>query len=376
MRYSPIVLALAMICIAPPLTPAVAEDDVTAREAFGIAKELGTAEAWEAYLKRFPTGFHADVARGYLKKFGREVEAKSPETAHPESAGALGPNADLKGASLVPKDSFWREDISGAPVDRSSARILAKVGDKPLHPDFGAMWEGAPIGIPYIVVDGAQKRAPVSFTYADESDPGPYPIPSDAPVEGGPKGDGDRHVIAFDRENSMLYELFNAFPQRDGSWKADSGAIWNLKKSDQSRPAGWTSADAAGLAIMPGLIRYDEVVDAGAVEHALRFTLSKTRRAYVPPASHWASDATDAALPPMGMRVRLKANYDVSKFHPQVQVILKAMKTYGMVLADNGSDNFISGSPDQRWDPDVLRQLKRVSTKDLEVVEMKNVVTE
>lgn len=368
-----IFLAFILIGLAP-YAAALAEDDVTAREAFGIAKELGTVEAWEAYLKRFPDGFQADVARAYLKKLGRKVDAKAPEPARAEAAGDLGPNADLKGASLVPADSFWRQDISAAPVDRNSARILARIGDKPLHSDFGAVWEGAPIGMQYIVVGGAQKRVPVTFAYADESDPGPYPIPLGAPIEGGPKSDGDRHVIAYDRDNSILYELFNAFPQRDG-WKADSGAIWDLKKTDPSRPAGWTSADAAGLPIMPGLVRYDEVVGAGAVEHALRFTLSKTRHAYVPPASHWASDATDPALPPMGMRVRLKANYDVSKFHPQVQTILKAMKTYGMVLADNGSDNFVSGAHDQRWDPDVLRQLKRVTTKDLEVIEMKNVVT-
>ncbi|QGM97790.1 hypothetical protein [Methylocystis parvus] len=372
MRRPAILLAFTLI-LAP--SPAFAEDDVTAREAFGIAKELGTAEAWEAYLKRFPNGFHADVARGYLKKLGREVEADAPVAARAAVAGKLGPNADLEGASLVPKDSFWRQDISGAPVDRNSARILARIGDKPLHPDFGAVWEGAPIGIPYVVVDGAQKRTPVVFTYAEESDPGPYPIPPDAPIEGGAKADGDRHVIVLDRDNSMLYELFNAFPQRDGSWKADSGAIWNLAKSNQTRPAGWTSADAAGLPILPGLVRYDEVVGAGAVEHALRFTLSKTRRAYTPPASHWASDATDPALPPMGMRVRLKANYDISKFHPQVQTILKALKTYGMALADNGGDNFVSGAPDPRWDPDVLRQLKRVTTKDMEVVEMKTIVT-
>ena len=255
---------------------------------------------------------------------------------------------------------------------RASSR---EVGNKPLHPDFGPVWEGVPIGIPYVVVPGTQKKVPVAFKYADESDSGPYPIPPDAPIEGGPNGDGDRHILVLDRDNWILYEVFNAFPERNGAWKADSGAVWDLKKN-QVRPDRWTSADAAGLPILPGLLRYDEVVGAQAVEHALRFTLAKSRRAYVPPASHWASDSFDENLPPMGMRVRLKAGYDISGFAPQVQVILRALKKYGMILADNGSDNFLSGAPDPRWDPDILRQLKRVTTKDLEVVEMKDMVVD
>jgi hypothetical protein len=208
----------------------------------------------------------------------------------------------------------------------------------------------------------------------DESDPGPYPIPPNAPIEGGPNGSGDRHVLVLDRDNRMLYELFNAFPDGKG-WKADSGAIWDLKKS-QVRPAGWTSADAAGLPILPGLVRYDEVVGKKSLEHALRFTLAKTRRAYLPPASHWASDNHSDDLPPMGMRVRLKAGYDISGFSPEVRVILNAMKKYGMILADNGSDNFISGVPSPRWNDDMLRQLMRIKTRDLEVVEMKGLVTD
>ena len=172
-----------------------------------------------------------------------------------------------------------------------------------------------------------------------------------------------------------LWELFNAFPDDNGGWKADSGAVWDLTEN-QVRPAGWTSADAAGLPILPGLVRYDEVVDKGALEHALRFTLSKSRRAYVPPASHWASKLHDDDLAPMGMRVRLKADYDISGFSPEVQVILTALKTYGMILADNGSDNFISGAPDPRWNVDTLRELMRVKTKDLEVVEMQGLVAD
>ena len=220
----------------------------------------------------------------------------------------LGPNASLGGARLLPDDSPWHKDISKEPVDRNSARILARIGmGKTLRADFGTVWEGAPIGIPYIVIPKTQPKVPVAFTEAaDESDPGPYPIPPNAPIEGGPKGTGDRHVLVLDRDAWQLCELFNAYPDGKGGWKAGSGALWDLKKN-QVRPAGWTSADAAGLPILPGLVRYDEAVGRKAIEHALRFTVSKTRRAYVPPASHWASDGYDDDLPPMGMRVRLKA---------------------------------------------------------------------
>jgi hypothetical protein len=287
---------------------------------------------------------------------------------------ALGPNASLGGERLLPDDSPWHRDVSRDRVDPNSAKILARVGlDKPLRADFGTEWESAPMGIQYVVVTGTQKRVPVTFTYADESDPGPYPVPPDAPIEGGPKSTGDRHIIVLDRDAWQLWELFNAFPDGKGGWKADSGAFWDLKKN-QVRPAGWTSADAAGLPILPGLVRYDEVIDRKAIEHALRFTLSKTRRAYVPPASHWASSLHDADMPPMGMRVRLRADYDISGFAPEVRVILVALKKYGMILADNGSDNYISGAPHPRWNNDTLRQLMRVKTKDLEVVEMTGMV--
>jgi hypothetical protein len=286
----------------------------------------------------------------------------------------LGPNVDLGGARLLPADSPWHRDISKDPIDPRSSRILARAGlDKPLHPDFGGVWEGVPIGIPYVVVGKDQPRVPVQFLYVDESDPGPYPVPPNAPIEGGPKGDGDRHVIVLDRDAWVLYELFNAFPLGKAGWKADGGAIWDLRKN-QVRPAEWTSADAAGLPILPGLVRYDEVGVRKAIEHALRFTLSKTRRAYVPPASHWASESDDEDLPPMGMRVRLKADYDLSGFGPDARVILLALKKYGMFLADNGSDFFVSGTHDKRWNADSLRQLKRVTARDLEVVEMKDLV--
>jgi hypothetical protein len=286
----------------------------------------------------------------------------------------LGPNADLGGRRLLPADSPWHRDISKDRVDPRSAKILGRVGlDKPLHADFGTVWEGAPIGVPYFVVSKNQRKVPVTFKDAAESDPGPYPIPPNAPIEGGPKGTGDRHVLVLDRDSWTLYEIFNAFPDGKGGWKGDSGAVWDLEQN-QVRPAGWTSADAAGLPILPGLVRYDEVVGRKAIEHAVRFTLAKTRRAYLPPASHWASESHDEDLAPMGMRVRLKAGYDISGFAPEVRVILTTLKKYGMILADNGSDNFISGAPDQRWNMDVLRQLRRVQTKDLEVVEMSDMV--
>ncbi len=288
----------------------------------------------------------------------------------------LGANANLDGRRLLPNDSPWNKDISKERVDPASAKILARIGlDKTLRADFGTVWEGAPVGIPYVVVPRSQKKVPVTFTVAEESDPGPYPIPPNAPIEGGPKGTGDRHVLVLDRDTWQLWELFNAFPDGKGGWKADSGAIWDLKKN-QVRKAEWTSADAAGLPILPGLVRYDEVVGKKALEHAIRFTLAKTRRAYVPPASHWASQDHSDNLPPMGMRVRLKAGYDISGFAPEVRVILTALKKYGMILADNGSDNFISGAPDPRWNNDMLRQLMRIKTRDLEVVEMKDLVVD
>lgn len=289
---------------------------------------------------------------------------------------ALGANVSLGGQRVLPDDSPWHRDVSKDPVDPRSEKILARVGlDKPLRADFGPEWEGAPVGIPYIVVPGTQKKVPVAFQYAEESDAGPYPIPPNAPIEGGPKGTGDRHIIVLDRDNWKLYEMHNAFPDGKGGWKADSGAVWDLTKN-QVRPARWTSADAAGLPILPGLVRYDEAVEKKAIEHALRFTLSKTRRAYVPPASHWASRLHDDDLPPMGMRVRLRADFALDGFAPEVRAILVALKKYGMILADNGSDNFISGAPDSRWNVDVLRQIMRVKSRDLEVIEMKGMVTD
>ncbi|HEU0053948.1 MAG TPA: hypothetical protein VFQ39_12270, partial [Longimicrobium sp.] len=295
------------------------------------------------------------------------------------SAGvpSLGANASLNGKRPFPADNPWNADVSGEPVDPNSAALLTACGglDRGLHPDFGTVWNGAPNGIPYVVVSGTQGRVPVTFDYADESDPGPYPVPHDAPVEGGPNGTGDRHILVVDRDNWKLYELFDAHPVNAGqSWRAGSGAVFDLG-SNALRPAGWTSADAAGLPIFPGLVRYDEVVERKAVDHALRFTCPTTRRAYVSPARHFASSRTDPNLPPMGMRVRLKASFDVSSFPPNVQVILKAMKKHGMLLADNGSPWYVSGAPDPRWSDDELALLSRVRARDFEVVRMGTVVT-
>ncbi|QDT34996.1 hypothetical protein [Thalassoglobus polymorphus] len=291
----------------------------------------------------------------------------------------LGPGASLGGKLPFPKDSPWNQRIDTAPVDPLSRTLISSIGiTKNLFPAFGSgTWEGAPIGIPYVVISSSQPSVPIVYTaYGDESDPGPYPIPADAQIEGHPNEDGDRHVIVIDRDNWKLYELFRAFSIGDGQlWRAESGAIFDLAQHP-SRPVGWTSADAAGLPIFPGLVRYDEVMEQKEIRHALRFTVNDTRRAFVPPATHWASRSNDPRLPPMGMRVRLRANYDISDFPPEAQVILKALKKYGMILADNGGDWYISGAPDPRWDNDALHTLKKVQGKDLEVVLIENLVAE
>lgn len=293
----------------------------------------------------------------------------------PDPTPGLGAGASLNGRRPFPADNPWNQDISAEPVDPNSATLISSCGIRNLHPDFGTTWNGAPNGIPYVVVSGTQGRVPVSFGYDDESDPGPYPIPPDAPIEGGAAGSGDRHVLVVDRDNWMLYELFDAHPVNGGAaWSAGSGAIFDLN-SNALRPAGWTSADAAGLPIFPGLVRYDEVVELGEIRHALRFTCPQTRRAYVHPARHWASSNTSPNLPPMGMRVRLRADFDITPFPAEVRVILTALKRYGMFLADNGSGWYLSGAPDPRWSDSNLGALKTVSSTNFEVVRMGTVVT-
>ena len=288
----------------------------------------------------------------------------------------LGTGASLQGRRVFPANDAWNRPIDREEVDPLSSMILRRIGlDKPLHPDFGTTYHDVPNGIPYTVVPGNQPKVPVTFRYADESDPGPYPIPPDAPIEGGPNGEGDRHVLVVDRDHGKLYELFNARPEQNGrSWSASSGAIFDFDKSP-ARPLGWTSADAAGLPIFPGLVRYDEVVGRGVVNHAFRFTVDHSRRAYVPPARHFASRANDIDLPPMGLRVRLKPAIDIRKFPASARVILQALQTHGMILADNGGDWFLSGAPDPRWDDEELATLKRVKVRDFEVVKMGELVT-
>jgi hypothetical protein len=291
----------------------------------------------------------------------------SDTTGDPQSDGNDAVATDLSQLQVFPTDNPWNQDISGFPVHPNSANYLASIGlDTGLHPDFGTVWEGAPIGIPYIVVRGDQAKVPVEFDYADESDPGPYPIPANPPIEGGSTSDGDRHILIVDLDHKLLYELYAAYPATDG-WTAGSGAIFDLT-SNALRPAGWTSADAAGLPIFPGLVRYDEAVERGEIKHALRFTVSRTQSAYISPARHLASDDPDPNLPPMGLRVRLRADFDLSGFSPKVQVILQAMKKYGMFVADNGSNWYVSGAPDSRWSDDELRALNQVKGRDFEVV--------
>jgi hypothetical protein len=279
-------------------------------------------------------------------------------------------NGPLNGRRPFPADNWWNTNIASEPVDPNSATLIASCGLRNLHPDFGTTWNGAPNGIPYVLVGGTQKKRAVSFVYASESDPGPYPVPKNPPIEGGPNGTGDRHVLVVDTLNWKLYELFDAHPVNGGAtWRAGSGAIFDLN-SNALRPKYWTSADAAGLPIFPGLVRYDEAVVRQSIQHALRFTCPRTRRAFVDPARHYASSDTSSALPPMGMRVRLKASFDISSYPAEVRVILQAMKTYGMLLADNGSGWYISGAPDPRWSDANLGRLKRVPSSAFEVVRM------
>jgi len=298
------------------------------------------------------------------------------------SVASLGAGAALNGARPFPADNAWNTDISAAPVDPASATLIASIGlDTGLHPDFGAgLYGGGPIGIPYVVVAGSQARVTIHWTaYGDESDAGPYPVPADAPVEGGAASTGDRHVLVIDRDNDRLYELARAFRNADGSWSADCGAVFHLD-SNTVRPGGqpgWTSADAAGLPIFPGLARYDEAARGpGGIRHALRFTAARTRCAYVPPATHWASSDTSATRPPMGLRVRLKASFVIpANFSSETRALLQAMKTYGLILADNGSNWYVSGTPDERWNNDALTsELRQVRGRDFEVVRMDGLV--
>ena len=268
----------------------------------------------------------------------------------------------IAGCAVFPADNAWNRDVSQDPVDPRSDSYIASMNGPTefLHPDFGS---NPDYGIPFDIVPGDQPRVPVEFLYDDESDPGPYPIPIDAKIEAG----GDRHILVVDRDACMLYELFDAEYVGPG-WRAGSGAIFDLM-SNRLRPDYWTSADAAGLPILPGLVRYEEAVELQEIRHALRFTVRRTQRAFIHPATHYASSDTNPDLPPMGLRVRLKAGYDISRFTGASRVVLEALKRYGMMVADNGSDWFISGATDSRWDDEDLEQLKTVPASAFEVVQ-------
>ena len=298
---------------------------------------------------------------------------------------SLGAGASLNGAVPFPKSNAWNTDISSEPVDPNSDNLIASIGmTTGLHPDFGSRtYDGSIIGIPYIVVSGSQPLMPIKITlYKSQSDPGPYPVPPDAPIEGykpdGHKFGGDRHVLVIDMDDNRLFEMWRAFPETNNSWRCESGAIFDLNSNDVRPTAkpGWTSADAAGLPIFPGLVRYDEV-EEGEIRHALRFTVQNTREAYVAPANHWASSSTDPNLPPMGMRVRLKASFVIpASYSHATKVILRALQKYGMMVADNGSNWFISGAPDSHWNNNLLvNELREVQGSNFEVVKMDKIVT-
>jgi len=282
---------------------------------------------------------------------------------------SVGQLSNLNGFVPFPASSLWNTNIANAPVDPNSANYINYIGATvTLHPDFGSgTYDGQSIGIPYQVVAGSQANVNIKIgEYASESDPGPMPIPSNALIEGYPRpGNGDRHVLVLDNASCWLFELYQASLKR-GAWSASSTAVWDLTSNEQ-RPYTWTSADAAGLPIFPGLARYDEV-SAGAINHALRFTVPTTQAAFTPPASHWASSVTDPNAPPMGLRLRLKSSFDISGFSAANQVILRALQQYGMILADNGSAIYISGAPDSGWNNNDLHNLEMVTGSDFEVV--------
>ncbi len=292
-------------------------------------------------------------------------------------AGAPSSAADLGTCPLFPANSIWNVPVDTLPVDANSGAYIQTIGlNVGLHPDFGTFYKGAPIGIPFITVPLNQPLVDITFEYADESDPGPYPIPPNAPIEGGARSDGDRHILIVqtgeDGAPCTLWETWSTYPIRDAggivSWTAGSGARWDLT-DNALRPDTWTSADAAGLPILPGLVRYDEAL-SGEIRHAIRFTCVQTRKAHVWPARHDASSSLDPARPPMGQRFRLKSNVDISGFTPIVKTILQAMKTYGVILADNGSNWYVTGTHDLRWNDDELAQLSQIKGSQFEAVDV------
>jgi hypothetical protein len=304
----------------------------------------------------------AAIALACLSLIAAAVAVPALVSAHPLPGAPSCP--------VFPANNPWNQRVDRLPIAKNSAAIIASIGlNDPVHPDFGSgLYDGEPIGIPFAVVGLSTRKVPVTFQYASESDKGPYPLPRGVPIEGGYRSTGDRHVVVVDRDTCTDYELFAAYP-RDGGrrWAAGSGAIFNLR-SNHLRPAGWTSADAAGLPILPGLARYDEVA-GGSIDHALRFTAPCTASRYVYPARHEASTCHGANLPPMGLRVRLKASVNISGLPYQARVVAEALKRYGMILADNGSPWYISGAPNNGWNNDALHLVDRLTGKDFQVVD-------
>ena len=284
-------------------------------------------------------------------------------------SAAFGQSPTVGSCPVLPADNIWNTPVDQFPVSAISSTWVTTIGStKTVHADFGSgVYDGAPIGIPYVTVPGTQTKYPATFTYADESDPGPYAVPLNAPIEGGSQSTGDRHALAIDTDHCILYELYAAYPQA-ASWSAGAGAIFNLL-SNALRPSGWTSTDAAGLPVFPGLLRYDEIA-AGEIRHAIRFTVPQTQRAFVWPARHYASSLTGTQYPPMGARFRLRAGFDISGYSAANQVILRALKKYGMILADNGSAWYLSGAPDSRWNNDDLHNLGLIHGSDFEAVDV------
>jgi hypothetical protein len=308
------------------------------------------------------------LAAGAAAAAATTVNAPATATEHADRVRPpRGPTPTIAGCTVFPAGNAWNTDVSTFPLHPRSASMIAAInssGGTRLHPDFG---ENPDYGIPYVVVPAAQPLVPIVYTaYGDESDPGPFPIPLDAPVEGGPGATGDRHVLVVQDGTCDLFELFVG--RRSGAgWAADSGARWDLD-TGALRPIGWTSADAAGLPIFPGLVRYDEVA-AGEIRHAIRVTFSRTQRGFILPATHFASNRTDPDLPPMGLRLRLRADYDLGGVTGQARVIAEALQRYGLIVADNGSNWFFQGAPDPRWNDDDLNQLKRIPGSAFEVVD-------
>lgn len=285
-----------------------------------------------------------------------------------------GPVVPGTNCPMFPATSHWHAKVAGLPILANSSAIVSTVGASAgLKADFGSgLWDGGPIGIPYVVVPGTQPKVRVTFGYDDESDPGPYPVPAKPPIEGGASSDGDRHVLIVDKGACKLYELYDAHPTSTSAWTAGSGAVWNLR-SNALRPAGWTSADAAGLPILPGLVRYDEVA-SGRIDHAIRMTVPVSRNAYVWPARHKAGSTSSANAPAMGQRFRLKSSVREADFPASVRPIIRALKTYGAINADNGSAWYLSGVPDPRWNNDALATLRRIPGSSFQAVDASGLV--